>query len=400
MDLTLLLDLDNTLLDNSMETFLPAYIQALGEHLSDLAAPEDMARWLMTGTQFMFANQRPDQTLEQVFEPHFYPHFDLDRAALSARVDRFYNQVFPSLRRTTRPRQAAHRLMKTAVQRGYTIAIATNPLFPRTAIVQRMEWAGLSAEDDHIALVPSMETFHFAKPNPAYLAELLSYLGWPEGPVLMVGDDPALDMACAAGLGIPSFWVRPEGTSYPEDAPPPTGEGTLDDLIPWLDRQPVEHLTPDFQSPAAILATLRGCPAALQTLTRDLPPAHWQRPPQEGEWCLTEILCHLRDVERELTLPRLKAILNEETPFIVGVDSDAWAEERNYRAQDGKTALQDYLLARLETLEILAALTPEQWQRTAQHAIFGPTSLQEMMGFSARHDRMHVQQALQTIKKQ
>ena len=67
--------------------------------------------------------------------------------------------------------------------------IATNPLFPRTAIYQRLEWAGLPPDKYPFSLIPSYETFHFAKPNPTYFAEFLTISGWPDGPMIMVGND-------------------------------------------------------------------------------------------------------------------------------------------------------------------------------------------------------------------
>ena len=89
-----------------------------------------------------------------------------------------------------------------------TLAIATNPLFPLTAIEQRLDWAGLSPEEYPFSIVPSYENAHFAKPNPAFLAELLARLGWPEGPVVMVGDDPDNDVRCGLELGLARFLVE------------------------------------------------------------------------------------------------------------------------------------------------------------------------------------------------
>jgi hypothetical protein len=39
-----------------------------------------------------------------------------------------------------------------------------------------------------------------------------------------------------------------------------------------------------------------------------------------------------------------------------------------------------------------------EWSRPARHAIFGPTTLQELAGFMAGHDRAHVQQVWKTIR--
>ncbi len=399
MTLTLLIDLDDTLLDNPMESFLPAYTQALGKHLADLLPPGEMIAALMEGTRQMFANQRPDRTLETVFAAYFFPRIGIPEETLRPRIETFYAEVFPGLQSTTRPRPAALTLMQTAFQRGYRVAIATNPVFPRTAILQRLRWAGLDPAEDPIAIIPSMESFHFAKPNPAYFAELLTWLGWPKSATVMVGDDPSLDIDGGRKMGLPAYWVHPPGASFPAEMLPPTGEGSIGATLAWIEGRPPEALTPDYADIPAILATLRGGPAAMSSMVAPLPAERWQQRPEPEEWCLTEILCHLRDVEREVNLPRLKAILNEDTPFIVGVDSDAWATERDYRSQDGAAALGDFLQARLETLALLDELKAGDWQRPAQHAIFGPTTLRELFEIIARHERLHLRQIHKTLHK-
>ena len=144
------------------------------------------------------------------------------------------------------------------------------------------------------------------------------------------------------------------------------------------------------------LACLRATPAALATLTATLSSDTWLHFPQPGEWCLTEILCHLRDVEREVHQPRFRRVLKEPDPFIAGEVTDRWVQERQYSKQDGRQALADFVAARKETLTMLDGLETE-WSRTCRHAIFGPTTLQELVGFTAEHDRAHIQQVWKTI---
>ncbi|MFB2351719.1 HAD family hydrolase, partial [Priestia megaterium] len=69
----------------------------------------------------------------------------------------------------TQVRPEAVDFVDWAFAQGYTIAIATNPLFPRTAIEQRLAWAKLPVDKYPFKIVSSYEGFHFAKPNPAFL---------------------------------------------------------------------------------------------------------------------------------------------------------------------------------------------------------------------------------------
>lgn len=395
MTLTLLLDLDDTLLGNSMDTFLPVYFQAIGKHLSHFAPPGKLLPLLLRATREMVENDRLDRSLKQVFDQAFFPALGFQPEEVQESIDAFYAEVFPTLRSVTQPRPEAVELVWEAIARKYCLVLATSPLFPRTAIVQRLTWAGLSPED--FSLIPSYETNYFAKPNPAYFAELLAGLGWPEGPVVMVGDDFYSDILPARKAGIATYWISAEPRVKPDDSSVESAGGKLGSLLDWLKSASEEELQPEFDQPDAILAILRATPAALASLFNHLPLNAWTASPGTGEWSPAEILCHLRDVESEVNLPRTVKVLQEFNPFLPGMDTDPWAKERNYIVQEGLTALKDFTNCRQELVNLLASLPARDWDRPARHAIFGPTHLGELSGIVASHDRLHLRQIFETI---
>jgi FMN phosphatase YigB (HAD superfamily) len=398
VSLTLLFDLDDTLLENSMAEFLPAYLQKISAYLGDTVEPATMINALMAGTNAMLVNQDPNCSLADVFYPIFYQIIRKPPQVIDPALERFYRDIFPELKSLTRPIPQAVHMVEAAFARGYTIAIATAPLFPRQAILQRLRWAGFTPEQHPFALIPSIHDFHFAKPNPAYLAELLAMLGWPEDGALMVGNDPRDDIRAAYGLGLPSYWMRKDGYLPPGDDEQPSGSGYHDDLLPWLDSAQPERLQLDYHKPSAMLAILRSTPAALNTMSRELPADFWLERPAPAEWSLAEIICHLRDVDAEVNLPRLEKVTQQTNPFLPGADTDRWAEERNYILQDGRTALKSFTQERVKLVSLLETLSAEDWQRPARHAIFGPSTLQELVGFIVGHDRLHLRQAHGVIR--
>lgn len=117
---------------------------------------------------------------------------------------------------------------------------------------------------------------------------------------------------------------------------------------------------------------------------------HWR--PEPAAWSLTEVVCHLRDVEREVHRPRYHAIVTQDNPFLSGASSDEWAASRNYQQQDGRFALDAFLAARRANLALLRSLDPELAQRTGRHAYFGPTTLQELLYLAVQHDEAHWEQ--------
>lgn len=387
MTLTLLLDLDDTLLENSMDVFVPAYLKSLGGAMAQYAEPDHLVAVLLRATQSMLGNTDFRSTLKEAFDQDFYPVLGLELAQVQPIIDAFYREQFPRLSSITRQRPAAIQLIQEAQRRGCRIAIATNPLFPATAIHQRLAWAGLPAEEFQFDLVSTYEEFHFAKPNPAYFAEVLARLGWPEGPVVLVGDDPLNDVSPANQLGLAVYHIANP------PAPAANGGGSLNGVLPWIDEQTPESLVPRLDSPAAIFATLASTPAALGHRLNTESRESLRVRPKTDEWSFTEVLCHLRDVDAEVTLPRLDAILASPDAFIQAVDPDAWAETRGYQKEDPQAVFAAWSEQRAQLLAHLHALAPADWDRKARHTIFGPTTLLELMQITARHDRIHVRQA-------
>ncbi len=394
MPITLLLDLDDTLLETNMDTFIPAYFKALSAALADKVAPEVMIPALTGGTKAMMANMDPAQTLQEVFDAHFFPKLGTDRLALQSSIDNFYDEIFPTLGGMTKRIPEAIRLVDWALAQGHRVVVATNPFFPLKAVQHRLRWAGLPPEKYPFALVTSYETFHFTKETVSYYPEVLAQLGWPDDPAVMVGDDIDREVKPTQAAGFPVFWVRGSGDIPRDQVGIP--HGSLESFRIWLEKTDPDTLKISLKTSQAMLATMRSTPAAISTLTGSISREGWGRKPEPAEWSLTEILCHLRDVERSVNLPRIRKILEEENPFVAGEDTDHWVEEYKCAEQDGGEILVDFTRARKETLGLLSSLQDE-WSRTARHAIFGPTSLLELVGIIAGHDRVHVQQIWKTI---
>ncbi len=384
----ILFDLDDTLLENDIERFLPAYIQALGKFMAPRIDPARLQEALMAGTKAMRTNTDPEITLQQAFEGVFFPMLGMARGPLVPEFDRFYAERFPLLKELTRPMDRAVQAVDLAFGLRWKVAIATNPLFPLAAIEHRLDWAGLDPDVYSFDLVPSYETMHFAKPRPEFVAEVLGRIAAQPGEAVFIGNDDAEDLEPARALGLATFRVTPGAGGDPA---PTRGQGTMPRLARELvsDHCEAAFMLPAAPSPCALPALLSG---HLGAILHAFSESRWSCCPQEEGWGPVEIACHLRDVEREITQPRLRKMLAEENPYLSPVESDSWAEERGYRAQDGPQALRDFAAARKATIAMLRDLKQADWERTARHALFGPTTLSEQARFSARHDLLHIEQ--------
>jgi FMN phosphatase YigB (HAD superfamily) len=401
MPLTLLFDLDDTLLNTNMDAFIPEYFQALSTHLINFVSPDVMLRALLQSTALMNASIDITRTLQEVFEADFYLKLGVAKEVLSDAIEDFYDNVFPAIGKYTTQRPEAVPLIKWAFSQGYRVAIATDPLFPRKATYHRLRWAGF--EPEQFELVSTFENFHFTKSYSTYYAEVMGQLGWPDGPVLMVGNDVQRDLIPANGLGLKTYFIDGEAGSSlgPFDAAQDKfagGRGQLGDLRPWLESIDLSTLEPSYKSREAIMGIMASTPAVLQSLSSSLSESDWRCEPEKDAWAMNELVCHLRDTEREIHQLQLDLILDRKDAFIPRPDTTVWASERDYLNVDGPLALAEFASARLAVLDKLRKLEDEIWSRRARHAIFGPTNFLEVMGFAANHDQMHIQQAWKTIK--
>ncbi|MFL5731724.1 MAG: DinB family protein [Chloroflexia bacterium] len=111
----------------------------------------------------------------------------------------------------------------------------------------------------------------------------------------------------------------------------------------------------------------------------------------DENWSVVEVVCHLRDAE-ERGLQRTRQMRDQDDPFLEGYDQDAWARERNYAADDLHDALTAFLRFRKQHITELAALRPEDWERTGRHEEQGQITITGQIIHLAAHDAIHTAQ--------
>jgi len=223
-----LFDLDDTLLGNNMDHFLQAYFPMVAEYVQPVMEGKRFLAELMAGTQAMIANQDPNQTNREVFWSVFCERTGLDQETMEIFIERFYRDRFGALREFTTCRPAARKIVQLCLDHDVLVIVATNPLFPQTAIEQRLEWGGISAEDFNYALVTGYENMHFTKPHVSYYQEILGKFDLSAERTIMVGDDWENDIVPADQLGLKTYWIADDYTNRP--GRPPNTQGSLDKL--------------------------------------------------------------------------------------------------------------------------------------------------------------------------
>ena len=74
------------------------------------------------------------------------------------------------------------------------MVLATNPVFPKVAVLERLSWSGMKPEE--FVLITYMENSKYCKPDPRYFLEICEKLGTTPDQCMMVGNDEFYDASC------------------------------------------------------------------------------------------------------------------------------------------------------------------------------------------------------------
>ncbi len=368
---TILFDLDNTLIGNDANKFVPVYLGKLQAHLAqELDDAEAILQGILLGTRSMVSKLDPSQTLMQAFEERFLAEYGTALSEIRPLIDDFYANVYPSLASEIQVRPTAAKLIAFALAHGLEVVIATNPLFPETAILQRVQWGGIDPHAAPVTFVTHSETSHFAKPHPEYYAEILGQIGRRSSEVLLVGDDWENDVVGGHQMRIASWWIADANAEKPADIPL-VGQGSLDEFYSWLQANiglSVNNNCP--RQTREIVARLRGTVANVNTLVGDLTTEQRTTKPDGHETHIDDNLIHLCQLDREALLPALGLVLKEKTDC----------------------QLDHFVQNRVALCNALGALDEAGWQQEITSPNGSPSTVESLAAFVAHHDRGHVQQ--------
>ena len=204
---TILFDLDGTLLQFTQKAFIDNYFAKLGKVFAGLGMDtEKSVKAVWAGTKAMFLNDGSRTNHEQ-FWSTFAEHTGLSGNKLNAvesACDSFYMNEFDSIKSILATNDIPKRLVHTLKSKGYSLVLATNPLFPECAVTTRSRWTGL--ETDDFDYVTHYKNCSYCKPNLGFYRDIFEKIQKQPKQCLMVGNSPVEDMSVCE-LGAETFLV-------------------------------------------------------------------------------------------------------------------------------------------------------------------------------------------------
>lgn len=199
-----LFDLDGTLVPLDQDMFVQTYLSQLASRVAHVVEPKKFIGQLLASTENMIKNRDCQYTNEQVFMSDFFSEIGVGEDILRPLFDDFYANDFYKIGFVARSHSAARQAVSAVLSKGLDAVLATNPLFPLTAVQQRMKWGNIA--DMSFKHITSYENSHFCKPHGEYYLEIASNIGVKPEECLMVGNDVEEDLA-AATVGMKTYLV-------------------------------------------------------------------------------------------------------------------------------------------------------------------------------------------------
>jgi len=142
---------------------------------------------------------------------------------------------------------------------------------------------------------------------------------------------------------------------------------------------------------SALLDRYRTGPALLRQAWLELPAEARSWRPAGGCWSAQEVVVHCADSETYAAI-RIRLLLAERDPLIVGYDENEWARRFDYHAADPELALHLVETVRAHTLAALLRVPEEAWGRMGRHTQSGPYGTDDWLRSYGEHLEIHAAQ--------
>lgn len=231
---TILLDLDGTVLPLDMDLFMTIYFNEMSKVFNDLPDHEMVVKNIWAATDAAVKNTEKI-TNENAFMNAYSELIVGDLEEHKRRFEKFYDEGFLQTKQSVVENEWIKKSVNILKEKGYTLALATNPIFPMKAIYHRIKWAGFEPSD--FLYISYFEKNHYCKPQIKYYEEVLNAIGKKPSECMMVGNDVQEDMVVGK-MGVKTYLITNHMLHRTQEPIVADYKGNYEDFYRFVDKLP------------------------------------------------------------------------------------------------------------------------------------------------------------------
>lgn len=225
-------DLDCTLLTMNQDLYIKKYIEEIVKLFNDNGYDgKKIAKATMNASMMMLKNDG-SRTNKDAFEESF-------KAVVGEHADKVidifpqvYGDRYENIKCITQVNPYAQEIVKLMREKAQYVVVATQPMFPKEAVIKRLSWTNLKADDfDYLTIYDESS---YSKPNPAYYQEIMDRFSATPQDTLMIGNDVNEDILPCKKIGVDTFLVLDGLINVQNHDTKNLRQGNYQDLINYL----------------------------------------------------------------------------------------------------------------------------------------------------------------------
>lgn len=202
---TVLFDMDSTLNSIDEIEFSHKYFKMLHERFFSEFELQYFYDSLTEITKNVMFSRSPRELAVKTFMKEMSKEYKKPQKKLYEDFKDFYATDYNQLEEFVRPAKGAKEAVQTCFDKGFTVVVATTPVFTEDAIMRRLKWSGM--EEFTFELVTHAENMHFSKPREEYYQEILKKIKKKSSECIMVGNDFFNDIVSPTRIGMKTFYT-------------------------------------------------------------------------------------------------------------------------------------------------------------------------------------------------
>ena len=208
---TILFDMDSTLNKIDELAFSHKYFKMLHDTYFSELDEQYFYDTLIEITKTVMLSKFPRVLTIKTFMKEMSKEYDRTPKALMEIFKSFYSNEYNELEAFVKPAENAIETVELCFEKGYTVVIATTPIFTETAIMNRLSWSGMG--NFNFKLVTHAENMHYSKPREEYYQEILKKIKRKSNHCIMVGNEFMGDIVGPTRIGMPTFYCPQDGAN-------------------------------------------------------------------------------------------------------------------------------------------------------------------------------------------